>query len=95
MSRYAMDKAIRDLILQADARGLLEREPEVFVSRYALSSAEGRAIVDQDYAYLYSAGAHPFLLWGWTGQGSADQREATRETYQAAVAELGYPDYST
>lgn len=65
MTRYALDKLLRQVILDDQAcRAFLDERPGV-LHTYDLSDAECEALEALDYPRLYVLGAHPFLLNGF------------------------------
>jgi hypothetical protein len=92
MTRYALDKLLRQVILDDQAcRAFLDERPGV-LHTYDLSDAEYEAL---DYPRLYVLGAHPFLLNGFLMRTQTGDRASTLAAYQAAVAPLGQPDFAT
>jgi hypothetical protein len=98
MSRYQVDKLLRETVLDADALARYVAGPAAFLVGRDLAIDERRALVEQDYGALYALGAHPFLLWGWAARVDAlrgGDKEHFRDRYSAAVRAHGYPDFST
>ena len=63
MSRYAVNKMLWE-VARDDARAATYREsPEAFLAGRPLTAEEHRQLLDLDYAALFAAGAHPFLLY--------------------------------
>lgn len=63
-----------------------------------LTAGERAAFEQWDYARLYRMGAHPYLLWHVVRAVYVPDRmtiEELIEEYRAAVAPLGYPDFTT
>lgn len=97
MSRYGVNKAIRDMLLHPTVRERFLADPAAdLAERPFLTDEEREALRTLDYATLYRLGAHPFLLFGWTVRvrRAADLRELIQE-YRAAVTPYGYPDFAT
>ena len=63
MSRYAVNKVLwqvaRDEALAAEYKGT----PETFLADRGLTDEEHRQLLERDYASMFAAGAHPFLLF--------------------------------
>lgn len=95
MSRYAVDKLLRQLVLDPVVLEAYRSDPDASLAGHALDPEERAALRDGNYAVLYARGAHPFLLFVflmWTRPG--DPRALDAE-YRAAIGPLGYPDHST
>ena len=95
MSKYQVDKVMREAILDAKAAAAFKADTEKFLQGRDLTKEERRALIDVDYATLYKLGAHPFLLngfirWVWKGDKAALNAE-----YRKNIAPFGYPDFST
>ncbi|HLH21192.1 MAG TPA: hypothetical protein VK066_01615 [Chloroflexota bacterium] len=98
MSRYQVDKVLRETVLDADALARFAAGPAAYLVGRDLSAEERRALMEHDYGALYALGAHPFLLWGWAARVWAlrgGDKEQFRDRYAAAVRPHGYPDYAT
>jgi len=95
VSRYQVDKALREMVLDPSARERFLADPMGYLAGYELTDAERQALVGRDYGALYAMGAHPFLLWGWTTRVHPGDKERLRDVYAAAVRPHGYPDFST
>lgn len=64
----------------------------------SLTAGEREAFEAWDYAGLYRMGAHPYLLWHVVRAVYVPDRmtiDELIEEYRAAVAPLGYPDFTT
>ena len=98
MSRYEVDKVLRAVARNAEARSAFLADPAAYLEGRDLTDEEREALLRHDYTTLYGLGAHPFLLWPFTARLAAEQgrtgREVMRE-YMAAITPLGRPDYST
>ena len=97
MSRYQMDKAMRQIVRNRDDREAFLKDREVFLKDRDLTDDERKAIIEVDYPKLYAIGAHPFLLYllvNALGVLPKDHREARLE-YCNKIAPHGRPDYST
>jgi hypothetical protein len=101
MSRYEVDKVLRAVAKQAEARAAFVADPAAYLEGLEgrdLTGEEREALLQRDYVTLYGLGAHPFLLWPFTARLAEESgrtgREVMRE-YMAAITPLGRPDYST
>jgi hypothetical protein len=96
VSRYAIDKVMREAVQRPAAREAFVANPQLFLEGRDLTDAERAALIGRDYPALYLLGAHPFLLVGFVGCLSPpEERFATMDAYQKSLANLGYPDFST
>jgi hypothetical protein len=96
MSRYAVDKALREVIMSLEASSAFVADASAFLDGRDLTTAERDALIALDYATLYAGGAHPFLLnvfaiGLWPRAEFLDRQRA----YTQSLAGLGYPDFST
>jgi hypothetical protein len=97
VSRYGVNKALRDMLLNPAVRQRFVGDPEAdLAGRPFLTDQERAALRTVDYATLYGLGVHPFLLFGWTirVRRPTDLRAFIQE-YRAAVGPYGYPDFAT
>lgn len=95
MSRYQVDKALRQVVLRDDAAQRFIADPRGFVQAFDLTEAEREALAAIDFRTLYTMGAHPFLLNGFVMRTWQGDRAAMREEYQKAITPLGMPEFST
>ena len=95
MSRYYVDKLLREMLLDPGAREQFLADPAAYLAGHDLTDPERQALVVQDYGALYALGAHPFLLWGWTTRVHRGDKERLRDVYAEAVRPYGYPDFGT
>jgi hypothetical protein len=96
MSRYAVDKVMREVIAHPTARDAFSSNPEGYFEGRDLTVLERAALVARDFQTLYTLGGHPFLLVGFVAtQFPPAERGAAMAAYQQSLTELGYPDYST
>lgn len=96
MSRYEVDKTLRECIMNQEAVDAFVADPVSFLAGRDLTAGERAALAELDYPTLYSGGAHPFLLnlfaiGLWPRAEFMDRQRA----YTQALAGLGYPDFST
>jgi hypothetical protein len=95
MSRYQVDKIMREAILDPNVASALKEDAEKFLEGRDLMKEERKALIDVDYATLYRLGAHPFLLNGFTRLVWKGDRAALNAEYRKNIAPFGYPDFST
>ena len=95
MSRYQVDKVMREVILNSNAANAYKADTEKFLDGRDLTAAERKALIDVDYATLYRLGAHPFLLNGFTRLVWKGDKAALNAQYRKNIAAFGYPDFST
>ena len=96
MSRYAVNKALwqvgRD---DAEAARYLE-DPERFLAGRPLTTEEHRRLLTRDYATMFAAGAHPFLLYTFRLKVSGGWSYPMMVEHVAALADIDPPlDIST
>ena len=95
MSRYQVDKVMREVIIDPIALKRFKKSPSTYLAGRDLTSIESEALAGIDYATLYSLGAHPFLLYGFTVRVWPGDRAKLRSQYRQNIAPFGYPDFST
>jgi aromatic-ring opening dioxygenase LigAB LigA subunit len=95
MSKYHVDKVMREAILDAKVAGAFKADTEKFLQGRELTEEERKALIAVDYATLYKLGAHPFLLNGFTRLVWKGDRAALNAEYRKNIAPFGYPDFST
>jgi protocatechuate 4,5-dioxygenase alpha chain len=66
MSRYALNKMLRDVNLKSEMREQYFADKAAFAARYALSDEERQAVVSFDVGALYRLGAHGLILRPFT-----------------------------
>ena len=63
MSRYAVNKALWE-VGRDDVKAAIYIEiPEAFLADFSLTQEEHRQLLERDFAAMFAAGAHPFLLY--------------------------------
>jgi Aromatic-ring-opening dioxygenase LigAB, LigA subunit len=63
MSRYAVNKVLWE-VARDDAKAADYMEsPELFLADRSLTDEEHRQLLERDFAAMFAAGAHPFLLF--------------------------------
>lgn len=66
MSRYAVNKVLWQVARNdASAKAYLAA-PEAFLDGRALTAIEREQLLTRDFAGMFAAGAHPFLLYTFT-----------------------------
>jgi hypothetical protein len=95
MSKYQVDKVMREAILDPKTASSFKADAEKFLEGRDLTDEERKALIDVDYATLYRLGAHPFLLNGFTRLVWKSDKAALNAEYRKNIAPFGYPDFST
>lgn len=95
MSRYEINKALRQMILSYADHERFLASPEEFLDETTLTPAEREAFARTDYGSLYGMGAHPFLLWCWVTRTRKGDIRALIQEYRQTVGPHGYPDFGT
>ena len=95
MSRYGVDKVLRQLMIEEQAAARFRQDAVGFLVGRDLTDEERLALETFDYRALYAMGAHPFLLNAFVTQLWKGDRRSMMQEYRAAVAPLGHPDFST
>ena len=94
MTRYQVDKVMREVIRDPDAAAAFRADTGTYLTGRDLSAEERQALLARDYATLYALGAHPFLLWAFTRAALRDAAPNPRE-YVDALTPHGRPDFGT
>jgi len=95
MSKYQVDKLMREVILDLKTASAFKANPEKFLDGRDLAEQERTALINVDYATLYRLGAHPFLLNGFTRLVWKGDKAALNAEYRTNIAPFAYPDFST
>ena len=95
MSRYLVDKILRQLNMDEGARQHFQANPAGFLSAYELAEAERAALLARDCPALYALGAHPFLVFGLLAAGAAGDPRQVVADYVEAIAPYGDVDFAT
>lgn len=96
MSKYQVDKVLREVIMHDDALAAFAADPRAYLAGRDLTDLEREALVAGDYPTLYSAGAHPFMLNVFAlRQWPPGEMMQRWVAYNKSLAGLGYPDFST
>jgi len=95
MSKYQVDKVMREAILDAKVVNAFKADTEKVLEGRDLTAEEKKALIDVDYATLYRLGAHPFLLNGFTRLVWKGDKAALNAEYRKNIAPFGYPDFAT
>jgi hypothetical protein len=95
MSRYTVNKLMRQVLLDDDALAAYRDDPEQYVrAQPGLTEAEAAALGTTDYGALYALGAHPYLLWSFTEAALVPpvSRPDLVESFRVAAARAAGPD---
>jgi hypothetical protein len=95
MSKYQVDKLMRESILDPKVASAFKADTEKFLEGRGLTEEERKALIDVDYATLYRLGAHPFLLNGFIRLVWKGDKAALNAEYRKNIAPHGYPDFGT
>jgi len=95
MSRYQVDKLLRTIARNEQAKGEFIKDPAEFVKEADLTDAERQALIEKDFRKLYGLGAHSFLLFAFVMSVFPGDRKNLEREYCEAIAPLGRIDYST
>ncbi len=95
MSRYAVDKVMRETLMYPQRRETFLADPAAYLEGRDLTDEERTALSALDYATLYKLGAHPFLLFGWAVRAHKRELRSFVQEYKEAIKPYGYPDYGT
>lgn len=95
MSRYAVDKVMRQIVLDPNAAEAFRKDPAAFLQGHSLTDPEREALIKLDYPTLYKLGAHHFLLNGFVMRVWPGDRKALMAEYGKKLAPFGYPDIAT
>lgn len=63
MSRYAVNKALWTIARDDTQAAIYMEMPEAFLAGFSLTDEENRQLLERDFAAMFEAGAHPFLLF--------------------------------
>jgi hypothetical protein len=95
MSRYTVNKLMRQVLLDDDALAAYRDDPEGYAGTgQELTAAEAAALGSTDYGALYALGAHPYLLWSFTEAALVPpmSRPDLVEAFRIAAARAAGPD---
>ena len=95
MSRYAVNKIMRQVARDELAKEGFLKDPETFLQGRDLTEEERKALIAKDYRTLYALGAHSFVLFGFVMSIFPGNRKELEEEYCRTIAPLGRIDYST
>lgn len=95
MSRYEVDKVMRQVVLDPQTAETFKKDPAAFLQGRDLTEQEREALIKIDYPTLYKLGAHHFLLNGFVMRVWPGDRKALMAEYGKKLAPHGYPDIST
>ena len=63
MSRYAVNKVLWQVARDDQMAAVYKETPENFLADRGLTAEEHRQLLERDFAAMFAAGAHPFLLF--------------------------------
>ena len=63
MSRYAVNKVLWEVARDDAKAEVFKDTPEAFLADRSLTGEEHQQLLERDYAAIFAAGAHPFLLF--------------------------------
>ncbi|MBJ7483755.1 hypothetical protein [Brevundimonas sp.] len=63
MSRYGVNKALWEIARDDAVADRYMEAPKAFLEGRELSAEEHRQLLERDFAAMFAAGAHPFLLF--------------------------------
>jgi hypothetical protein len=95
MSRYTVNKLMRQVLLDDDTLAAYRDEPERYVrAQPGLTAVEAAALSTTDYGALYALGAHPYLLWSFAEAALVPpmSRPDLVEAFRVAAASAAGPD---
>jgi hypothetical protein len=95
MSRYQVNKALRQITRDDSAKQAFLKDPASFVKAYELTGEERNALMAKDLRTLYALGVHSFLLFGFVMSVFPGDRKKVEEEYCKTIAPFGRIDYST
>jgi hypothetical protein len=96
MSRYQVDKLLREVIMNDDALAAWIADPRAFLAGRDITDEEREALIAGDYPTLYKAGVHPFMLNVFAvRQWPPNEMIPRWVAYSKALEGAGYPDFST
>lgn len=96
MSRYAVNKVLWQVARDEDAAAAYLASPETFLAGRALTDEEFRQLCDRDFAALFAAGTHPFLMYTFNLKIAGGWSHAMMVDYVRALGTIDPPlDIST
>jgi len=95
MSRYQVDKAIRQITNDRGTRDAFLEDSARFLNSFQLTDEERKALIDIDYPTLYALGVHPFMLHRFVMIALPADRRPQETEYSNNIARFGRPDFST
>ena len=63
MSRYAVNKVLWEVARDDALAARYTADPAAFLTGRSLTQEEHRQLMERDFAGMFAAGAHPFLLF--------------------------------
>jgi hypothetical protein len=95
MSRYQVDKLLRLIARNEQAREEFVKAPDAFIQDADLTAEEREALSKKDFRTLYALGAHSFLLFGFVMSIFPGDRKRLERDYCETIEPLGRIEYST
>ncbi|MEY2942600.1 MAG: hypothetical protein RLY97_614 [Pseudomonadota bacterium] len=96
MSRYAVNKVLWEVARDDAKAAIYMATPEPFLADYSLNPEEHRQLLERDFAGMFAAGAHPFLLFTFRIKISGGWSFPMMVEHVKALAEIEPPlDIST
>ena len=95
MSRYEVNKILRQVAREESAKEAFLKDAESFLEGRDLTEEERKALLAKDYRTLYALGAHSFVLFGFVMRIFPGDRKELEKEYCRTIAPLGRIDYST
>jgi Aromatic-ring-opening dioxygenase LigAB, LigA subunit len=96
MSRYAVNKVLWEVARDDAKAAAFIEAPEAFLEGRPLTPEEHRQLVERDFAGMFAAGAHPFLLFTFRIKLSGGFSFPMMQEHVRVLAEIDPPlDIST
>ncbi len=95
MSRYQVNKMIRQIANDRGTREAFIEDRARFLDSFQITDEERKALMDIDYPTLYALGVHPFMLHRFVMIVLPADRRPVEDEYCKNVAPFGRPDFST
>lgn len=95
MSRYELDKLLREVAKLPGACERFESDRAAYVAARLLDDAERQALIDADTRAIFELGAHPFLLYSFALRLAGGWSVAFMEQYVERLQGLELTDIST
>lgn len=95
MSRYQVDKVLRQVAREQDPRASFQADAAAFLADRDLTDEERAALIRFDYPALYRLGAHPMLLLHFVRAIRPGDPATLQTEWDEKIGPLGRPDFST